>query len=302
MLPPLYSLIKSSKAITIILISSGREPIQGTPFDKKINDVYEVYGAEVRKAKLPFVTSLVGRLGQPVAYSVNSTLGPVQVPDLRLPVKPQMSSVKTNDAIATNATVAVTKPVEPKPRMAKQNIIITKSTIANELPAANAAVTEGKTNSGSESTPSVVPAMKSVAETSGGGVPPLPDSPSQEAKTAAVNLINTSGALAHADPSTFKPEPQRVNSPADAPAPSLKTKPGKMMEHNDTPDPSILTNIQSGGPLVATQTVQNSKMLLLIAMSLALFAALLILVLIRSSRRKSGQSLISRSMNRPSGS
>src|SRR5690606_23246111 len=43
MLPALHSVIQSSKAITVVLISSGREPIQGTPFDQNISDLYADY-------------------------------------------------------------------------------------------------------------------------------------------------------------------------------------------------------------------------------------------------------------------
>ena len=57
-LPALDRVIKNSERITVVLISSGEERIQGTPFDNQIRDFYQRGRSPQRKAHMPFVTIL----------------------------------------------------------------------------------------------------------------------------------------------------------------------------------------------------------------------------------------------------
>src|SRR5213594_3829612 len=50
--------IKNSEFITVILISTGEQPIQGTPLDEQINDFHKLWNAEQQKARMPFITVL----------------------------------------------------------------------------------------------------------------------------------------------------------------------------------------------------------------------------------------------------
>ena len=99
-LPDVYSIIKASRFINVVLVTTGNEAIHGTPFDKEINAIYPQYSRDLREAKIPFVTILIGYHGRPVAYSVNSSL------DIRIP-QPPLKPEKTNAVAAlTNAAPA----------------------------------------------------------------------------------------------------------------------------------------------------------------------------------------------------
>jgi hypothetical protein len=51
-------LVESSDVLTVLLISSGETKIQGTPFDEKINRVFDTWRDTQRKANAPFLTVL----------------------------------------------------------------------------------------------------------------------------------------------------------------------------------------------------------------------------------------------------
>ena len=55
-MPALNQVIKNSERITVILIFDGTDLIQGTPFDKDINELQKKYARELRTAHVPFVT------------------------------------------------------------------------------------------------------------------------------------------------------------------------------------------------------------------------------------------------------
>ncbi|HOS76257.1 MAG TPA: hypothetical protein PKW12_13460, partial [Verrucomicrobiota bacterium] len=62
--PALDRVIGNSDQITIMLISSGDEKVQGTPFDPQIADYYRRGRNQQKKAQMPFVTILRAQLGQ----------------------------------------------------------------------------------------------------------------------------------------------------------------------------------------------------------------------------------------------
>ncbi len=135
-LQPLFPVLKSSRAITVILISVGSEPMRGTPFDQEINSIYPVYSSELREAKLPFVTILVGRSGKLVAHSVNSSLGPIKIPNPPIETAPVVTRLTTNGATAL--PIGPTNPIV-KPKPVVPNIIVAKpietNTIVEVVPA-----------------------------------------------------------------------------------------------------------------------------------------------------------------------
>ena len=79
-LPALTGIIKGSERITVILISSGDESIQGTPFDDRINEVYKRLHNQQQKARMPFVTVLRAQNGRLADFAVNTPPWPLQIP------------------------------------------------------------------------------------------------------------------------------------------------------------------------------------------------------------------------------
>jgi hypothetical protein len=332
MLPSLYSVIKSSKAISVVLISTGNEPIEGTPFDKEINGVYPVYARELREAKMPFVTIMVGRNGKLVAYSVNSSLS-IQIPNPPLFDETALSQSKTNSPAITNKLTAV-KTNQTAPVKFAKNIIMSKPVATNQPPITNVVAKDEK-KTGVENTNSVAAIISSnatptniqsrVAETNSKivaaatapitpteAVPaPIPTQvaaiPSiQDPKDSRVVLVEKEktpepallqpSIVAHDGPKTFKPETQAVESvEKTTPKPQLKI-PQPLETESNLRQTSTLPN--SPTPMaVAQPPPAAARRFLLPFIGIILFAGIVCFFFVQKSRNKSRPSLISRSMD-----
>lgn len=79
-LRPLYAVVRSSSALTVVLLTSGSQAIRGTPFDGQINSYFTANLKEFQKKKTPFVTVLLVQNGQIVRHAVSPALGEVKIP------------------------------------------------------------------------------------------------------------------------------------------------------------------------------------------------------------------------------
>jgi hypothetical protein len=79
-LPALAYVVEHSPHVTVILISCGEEKMNGTPFDKPINEYYQRLRSQQQKARMPFVTVFKGQGGRLVDYTVNTPPWPLQLP------------------------------------------------------------------------------------------------------------------------------------------------------------------------------------------------------------------------------
>jgi hypothetical protein len=66
--PALDKVIKESEFITVILISSGQAAVSGTPFDDKINELYNNWKGDQEKERMPFLTVLRAKRGTIISY------------------------------------------------------------------------------------------------------------------------------------------------------------------------------------------------------------------------------------------
>ena len=101
-LGPMVKLATNSPNLTVILISDGKHPMVGTPFDAEISALHKKYYDELHDAKLPFVTVLVANKGEFISYAVNSALGPIRVPRIPKPPAPTNAVAKVTAPLQTN--------------------------------------------------------------------------------------------------------------------------------------------------------------------------------------------------------
>jgi len=125
-LPAIFPLMRASRTITIALVSDGTGVIKGTPFDKDINDLHKEYGRELHEANLPFITILAARDGEIFDYTINSSIGPIRIPQTAAPLKKAatnlVSTMATN--VVAPAKIAVTNLASPKPEAPPRRIIL----------------------------------------------------------------------------------------------------------------------------------------------------------------------------------
>ncbi|MHB8519435.1 MAG: VWA domain-containing protein [Limisphaerales bacterium] len=74
-------LMRATGSLTVFLITDGDDAVEGTPFDRDLNLIYLHRYRELRKARKPFVTTLVAHNGRWVAWAVNGAGEPLTIPD-----------------------------------------------------------------------------------------------------------------------------------------------------------------------------------------------------------------------------
>ncbi len=177
--------IQSARDVTVFLFSNGQEMLLGTPFDAEINDIYRKNYQELRKAKSPFLTTLVGRDGEIVAWSVVRAGEPFTLPLPPLPVVTvERLPEKTNAVVATLVTnapriiapIIISRattqppPVPPAPSTAPVAVVVTTTNENAAAVAVAPGAQVGLTNVASK-TP---PPSETVAATSPPAPTPLP--------------------------------------------------------------------------------------------------------------------------------
>ena len=249
--------VKLSDIITVILISDGKSPIVGTPFDDEINKAYLQNLVEMKKNAKPVVTVLQGRGGKFLKrYTVTTLEWPIVVPDLPIALKGVATEAKTETVkqevskpapakapplilvgpqppeFPTAATAAATKPA-PQPVPAPAPAPAPVTTVQTEVvaPAAPAVVTTPAPTSISTPVPAPVPAPAPVATTPAPAAPatiamtsaPAPASVPDTAPTATVTRQMSPESYVNPGHPSLPPPPaasQPPIAPEPAPAPA----------------------------------------------------------------------------------
>lgn len=90
----LTNLVAQSERITVIYVTSGSQPITGTPQDKLIADTFRSNAEKQRSLQMPFVTILRATKGQVVAAAVTTPPWSLEVPEYPDVTKPDPEALK----------------------------------------------------------------------------------------------------------------------------------------------------------------------------------------------------------------
>ncbi len=173
-LPPMLQVVKNSDTITVLIFSDGLQPLQGTPFDLVINKIYGEHAAELRAAKIPFLTILQARGGKIVNCVINPANGPINIPKLAavvalpMPRTAPVTSLPAPVVVKTNASLILdyskTKPMPARNSSVNSAMPILVPTTGSPsapalgvLPESNLALPKVTSDNPS---PAIVPAMK----------------------------------------------------------------------------------------------------------------------------------------------
>ena len=220
----LTNIVANSERITVVIVSSGSEPVKGTPFDESIAQNYLKNDEAQRKAKMPFVTILRAYQGKFVSFSVCLPPWPMELPDY--PKEARRA---------------------PEPAAAKPAPVVAKPT-APPIPAANHAPVYA-TN---------LPVVEPTIE------------------LAATNVA----------PSVPEPTPPRTNEIATS-------------QPEPTPQPPAKQNPETPSAPAANQKPPLPIVTILVAgIALLIGVMVVFLALLRWTKRSSGESLITRTMNK----
>jgi hypothetical protein len=190
----------------VFIISTGRERVQGTPFDQNINNAYEAYAKRPSKlARKPLVTGFVVRKGRPIRASVvlagDRVTLPARPPAVAKAKVPVTSPVKspglTNQPVHASTagiaapSAAVSNDAGTSPVSRKKVIQITTRSNGASAPIAPATVSATATGDG-------------TAGLSGGGaigVMPITGAMVATTPSSSRSALAPTGASLVADPS-----------------------------------------------------------------------------------------------------
>ncbi len=107
------NIVAQSEHITVLLFSSGSEPVLGTPYDATILESFGRNAEQQRKANMPFLTILRAANGKFVACAVNMPPWPLEVPEWPAEFKPKSAPPEPKAPPAIVTPPPVVKRVDP---------------------------------------------------------------------------------------------------------------------------------------------------------------------------------------------
>lgn len=217
--PELEELVRDSPRLTVIWVTSGGEPIRGTPFDAQINEVFSAHARAQERARMPFVIVLRAQQGAFCGVTLNLPPWPVLLPSFppwiaraKPPEPPAVPkpAPKTAEAKPAEKSAPATAPAVPtraEPIVRPPLIIVGKK---DEPPAAPAPP------------PGSGPAKPAEPPPGGEEQKPSP--------AAALAGAQTSPPIAPVEPAT-KPPPAPTEPTAPAPPAPLAAPPTPAPAH-----------------------------------------------------------------------
>ncbi|HVR35216.1 MAG TPA: hypothetical protein VMS21_05125 [Methylomirabilota bacterium] len=242
LMPHVTRLVEASKALTIVLITTGESPLEGTPFDTEINQAFAASTRQLRGDRLAFVVFLVAREGKLVDFAVNSTLGPYRMPNPPLPRIPIPAPAPTTPDPSTVPQRA--RPGTP-PLVISTNLTPSPVPVADD-PAASKLIAAGEVEQ--------EPEPKSAVRTAGTNPPDNTPAPTQP----AVARPTETAAVETPVVPTPAPRPQpRDTEPSSATARESTTSQPPIPAPQEQPPPTTPSTIPQPKPEPQPQPVRT---------------------------------------------
>ncbi len=104
-LPALDLVLKNSEFLTVVVVSDGESSLQGSPFDKQVNEIFAQWRERQQQSRMPFVTVLRAEHGKFTAFAATPAPWRVEWP----PLAPEFRAKKAAPKVLPVASQA------PKP-------------------------------------------------------------------------------------------------------------------------------------------------------------------------------------------
>jgi hypothetical protein len=280
--PDIQRIIKDSDYITVLLMTSGREPIHGTPFDDKINGMFQSWQKDEDKAGFPFVTALRAEHGAIISCAVTVPPWPLDLP----PLSPGLLRAWK----LAEAKPAAPPPAPPPAVFAPPLILSGKKAAPAPTPALSAPAAANPPPA-----PAAVTNPAPAPEPAPAAAPASPALPPPPAASAAPPAEKPAAVV----PSVPAPTAPAAAAPAPAPAPaSTAAAPQSSSAH---PPSSATHEFESPAVPREPATHGGKPLILMLGMAGLVLAGVILgvlLVLIRQSSASKRVSLITRSLER----
>ena len=309
--PAIEGVTRSSPKLTLILVTDGKQAVAGLKFDEEINQLFKDNYTAMREAKMPFVTIVVARSGEFVAYSVNSTLGPIKYP----PPPPSADSPLETGRTQPNASEAQKPPSEIAVGNEPTPAVVSKPAPAAAVPAPapTKPASAPPPTIQSDATTHVSPEPKPVSPVPTPAAPPKANEalPSAAGQTAPPPIDAPTAKPRSSEPPAQSPPlvaigtggknvPEQKTPEAAPPKTGAATDPSKIASAtNEASNTSKVAPAKLPQPTIAVinpvETTTGRRSLLGTALGLLLVAVFLGYLLLRPKR---DSSLITKSIHR----
>ena len=200
---PLQNVIRNSPALMTVIVTTGKHPVSGTPFDEEINQYLKAHYREYQRKKTPVVIMLSSTEGEILRYSINPAIGDVRVPVLTVPPKPPQPAVAEKKTPAPEKPAPVQTPPTPPATNNVSALVITREGAKNISTTEADKIQLTKTNQPSGKV--TEPAAEKTAET----------------KTPAIKTVAAAPAV-QKENNNSQPKTEGNNPPPASPAPTPK--------------------------------------------------------------------------------
>ena len=303
----LMAVIKAVGDVTIFVISDGSSPFEGTAFDRYINASYQERDEERRRARKPFVTTLVARGGELMIGTVTIAGEVIQLPESPEPVQVVQApnndpdSVQPKSASSTNRVIHI---VAPPPRRAETpKPPSTDIAFANLAPAREA---NDPSLAAATNLPTAASADTTTApSTAATGLSANPATPSPQENVPTVAARGTASAPDHASQGQQENPTESAPAQPEGPNPLASLLPAPLTiaarENSEGASPAAAKS-KAIAPLTAMtappESMFSPRGMLIIGAALLAVAIGLIALFIWKARSLPQPSFISRSMDR----
>ena len=163
-LPSLDRVLKSSEFLTVVVVSDGQSALQGSPFDKQVNDVFAAWRSQQQQSRMPFVTVLRAEHGKFTAYASSPAPSRVEWPALAQELLPKKGAPKSLPVASAAPKPPTSAPVTLPPLIISGKKSGSKAVLE---PSSSSATTSSNTspalNTGAAGMASMPPALKDTS-------------------------------------------------------------------------------------------------------------------------------------------
>jgi len=277
----LLRVIKISDVITVVLISDGSDPVQGTPFDERIASFYKANSSAQKKARMPVVTLFRGEKGVLTTNTLALAPWPVDIPAVPLP--PVATPIAQKPA-----TVEPAAPAKPVPSL----VIIGKKAetmfnVPNDLPdhSGEPPAQPPTTPPPSETVPVVAKTETPVIAT-----PETAPKVEEKSKPAPVPVVAAAAPAATPTPTPAASEPPKAVGPATSPAAKSEVQEPVTTKAAEMPRVEAVA-------VPPAQSLLSARNIAIISVAFTLLVCGFLILSARNARRASRSSLITQSLN-----
>ena len=281
-LPALDKVVTGSDYLTIILVTDGEQKITGTPFNGQINEFFQLWRDQQRKADMPFLTVLRASHGEITHYALNTAPWTVQMP----PLAPEIQALVEADS-------------RPAPPPKVQTSSVPPLIIHGKKPAVPAADTNTQALAGASNAPTASLATNAATVHV---IEPYLNLTSKPTPTviadSATNHIKITGQQPGEPPPPTKlgsnPSDTTTQNLAALPSSPLSASPSPPNTNSSTPPPTLAQPVAA----TAAEPASNRTVFLIAGLILVAGVSIFAVFRLRRSRSKQSVSIITRSIER----